>query len=100
MYYVIYIKSRRYPAVTITDEEYADDLPLFADLGKNVEILLQALEKSAKNNGLHINSKKTEYIPFDCKYTINTLEGTPLKKVNNFIYLGSEIKRYEREMFH
>ena len=36
---------------------YADDLALFADSGKDGEILLQALEKSEKSIGLHINSK-------------------------------------------
>ena len=45
---------RRYPAVTITDAVYADDLALFADSGKDGEILLQALAKSAKISGMHI----------------------------------------------
>ena len=63
-------KSRRYSAITIIDAESADDFSLLADSGKDGEIILQASKKSPKIIGMHINSKKTEYIALHFKYTI------------------------------
>ena len=37
-------RSRRYPAIKITDADYADDLVIFADSSRNAEKLLNVLE--------------------------------------------------------
>ena len=48
-------KSRRYPAKTITDTDYADDIALMANRPKQAEKLLHSLERAAAGIGLHVN---------------------------------------------
>ena len=40
-------RSRRYPAKTITDADYADDITILANAPVQVEILLHSLERAA-----------------------------------------------------
>ena len=47
---------------------------------------------------MYINIKNTEYIHLNYKDIINTQEGTQLKKVNNVIYLCSEITSTEMDV--
>ena len=84
-------RSRRYPAQTMTDADYADDLALLADTLPQAESLLHNLEKEAKIIGLYVNCDKTEFICFKRKGDISTLNGKPLKPVEQFTYLGSNI---------
>ena len=91
-------RSRRYPAVTITDADYADDLALFADTCSDAEILVQSLEISAQEIGLRLNEKKTEYMLFNCNGQIKSLNGKNLKQVESFKYLGSEIFSTEKDV--
>ena len=53
-------KSRRYPAQTFTDRDYADDSAAdkYARPNQN---LLHNLERAAAGIGLHVNAHKTEY---------------------------------------
>ena len=87
-------RSRRYPALTITDAD-ADDLALLADTPAQAESQLHSLEKAAKNIGLYVNSDKTEFICFKKKGVISTLNGKPIKPVEKFTYLGSNISSTE-----
>ena len=64
---------------------------LFADNPKDAEKLLHSLEVSAANIGLHVNSKKTEYMTLNTDGAIKSLNQTPLKKVEEFNYLGRNI---------
>ena len=48
--------SRRYPAQTITDVDYADYIALLANTPAQAESLLHNLEWSAAGIGLHINA--------------------------------------------
>ena len=82
-------RSRRYPAKTITDADYADDIVLFANTPNQAETLLHSLERAAAGIGLHINAHKTEFMCFNQKDDISTLDGTSLKLVDKFTYLGS-----------
>ena len=41
-------RSRRYPAIKITDAYYADDIVIFADSSRNAEKLLNVLKKVGK----------------------------------------------------
>ena len=41
-------RSRRYPAIKITDADYADDLVIFVDSSRNAKNLLNVLEESGK----------------------------------------------------
>ena len=53
-------RSRIYPAKTITDADYADDIALLANTPAQAETLLHSLERTAAGIGLHVNADKTE----------------------------------------
>ena len=55
-------KSRRHPAIKITDVDYADDLAIVTDKTSEATILLHKIENTAKEIGLNINAGKTEFI--------------------------------------
>ena len=55
-------RSRRYPAKTITDADYADDIVILANALAQAETLLHSLERAAAGIGLHVNAHKTEYM--------------------------------------
>ena len=82
-------RSRRYPAKTITDADYADDIALLANAPAQAETLLHCLERAAAGIGLHINAHKTEYMCFNQTGDIFTLNSSTLKLVDKFTYLGS-----------
>ena len=84
-------RSKRYPAQTITDADYANDIPLIANTPAQTESLLHSLEWAAGGIGLHVNADKTEYMCFNQRGDISTLKGGPLKLVDKFTYLGSSI---------
>ena len=58
-------RSRRYPATTITDADYADDIAILANTPDQAETLLHSLERAAANIGLHVNAHKTEYMCYN-----------------------------------
>ena len=84
-------RSRRYPAKTITDADYADDIAILANTPDQAETLLHSLERAATSIGLYANAHKTEYMCYNQTGDISTLEGTPLKLVDKFTYLGSSV---------
>ena len=53
-------RSRRYPAKTIADADYADDIAIQANTPNQAEKLLHSLERAAAGIGLHVNAHKTE----------------------------------------
>ena len=63
-------KITRYPAVNITDADFADDIAITTNNLREANLLLHSIEKSAKEIGLHINVDKTEYITFNQHNTI------------------------------
>ena len=71
-------RSRRYPATTITDVDYADDIAILANTPDQAETLLHSLERAAASIGLYVNAHKTEYMCYNQTGDISTLEGTPL----------------------
>ena len=52
-------RSRRYPAQTITDADYADNIALLANTS---ESLLHSMEQAAGGIGLHVNADKTVHV--------------------------------------
>ena len=58
-------RSRRYPAKTITDANYADDIALLANAPAQAETLQHSLKQTAAGIGLHVNAHKTEYMCFN-----------------------------------
>ena len=91
-------RSRRYPATTITDADYADDIAILANTPDQAETLLHSLERAAANIGLYVNAHKTEYMCYNQTGDISTLEGTPLKLVDKFTYLGSSVESTEKDI--
>ena len=91
-------RSRRYPAKTITDADYADDIAILANTPNQAETLLHSLEQAAAGIGLYVNAHKTEYICYNQTGDISTLEGTPLKLVDKFTYLGSSVESTEKDI--
>ena len=52
-------KSKRYPAQTITDAGYADEMALLANAPTQDETRLHSLERAAADMGLRVISGKT-----------------------------------------
>ena len=91
-------RSRRYPAKTITDADYADDTALLVNTPNQAETLLHSLERATAGIGLHVNAHKTEFMCFNQKGDISTLDGTSLKLVDKLTYLGSSVSSTEKDI--
>ena len=91
-------RSRRHPTKTITDADYADDKAILANTPNQTETLLHSLERAAACIGLHVNAHKTEYMCYNQTGDITTLDGTPLKLVDKFTYLGSSVSSTEQDI--
>ena len=86
-------RSRRYPAKTITDADYADDIALLANTPNQAETL-----QAAADIVLHVNGHKTEYMCFNQTGDISKQHGTSLKLVDKFTYLGSSVSSTEKDI--
>ena len=84
--------------IRITDADYADDIAILANTPKQAETLLHSLERAAAGIGLYVNAHKTEYMYYDQTGDISSLDGTPLKLVDKFTYLGSSVASTEKEI--
>ena len=91
-------RSRRYPAKTITDTDYADDLVILVNAPAQAETLLYSLEQTAAGIGLHVNVHKIEYMCFNQTGDISTLNSSSLKLVEKFTYLGSSVSLTETDI--
>ena len=79
------------PKKTFTDADYADYIVILANTPSQAEILLHSLERAAAGIGLHVNAHKIEYMCYNQTGSISTLDGTSLKLVDKFTYLGSSV---------
>ena len=91
-------RSRRYPAKTITDADYDDDIAILANTPNQAETLLHSLERYAVGIGLHVNTHKTEYMRYNQTGDISTLDGTSLKLVDKYTYLVSSFSSTEKDI--
>ena len=91
-------RSRWYPAKTIPDADYADDITILANTPNQAETLLHSLERTAAGIGLHVNAHKTEYMCYNQTGDISTQDRTPLKLVDKFTYLGSSVSSTEKDI--
>ena len=64
----------------------------------SAETLLHSLERAAAGIGLHVNAHKTEYMCFNQIGDISTQNGSSLKLVNKFTYLGSSVSSTETDI--
>ena len=89
-------RSRWYPAKTITDADYTDDIAILANAPAQAETLLHSLERATAGIGLHVNAHKTEYICFNQTGDIFTQGSCSLKLVDQFNYQGSSVSSTEK----
>ena len=86
------------PQKTITDADYADDIAILANTPGQAETLLYSLERAATGIGLYVNAHKTEYMCYNHTGDISTLDGTLLKLVDKFTYIGSSVESTEKDI--
>ena len=60
--------------------------------------MLHSLERAAADIGLHVNAHKTECMSFNQTGDISTLNGTSLKLVDKFTYLGRSVSSTNRDV--
>ena len=77
-------RSRRYPAKTNNDADYADGIAILANAPAQAKTLLHTLERAAIGIGLHVNAHKTEYMCYNQPGDISTQNGSSLKLVDKF----------------
>ena len=93
-------RSSRHPAQYLTDTDFADDIALLSQSLEHAQDLLQSLEQASNGVGLYLNETKTEYINkclLDNNHPVKTLNGTSLKQVDDYKYLGSYISSSEKD---
>ena len=71
---------------------------ILANTPNQAETLLHSLKRAAAGIGLHVNAHKAEYMCYNQTGNIATLDGTPLKQVDKFTYLGSSVSSTEKEI--
>ena len=81
---------------TITHADYADDIAILANTTNQAETQLHIFERTVTGIGLHVNARKTEYMCYNQTGDISTLDGTSLKLVDKFTYLGSSVLSTEK----
>ena len=69
------------------DADYATDIALLVITSAQAETLLHSLEQAAAGIGLNVNIDKTEYMYFNQRGDIFTVNGSSLKLVAKFIDL-------------
>ena len=72
-------------------------MTLLANSPSQVEFQVHSREQTAEGIGLYVNADKTEYMCFHQKRDIYTLNGSSLKLVDKFTYLGSCISFTESD---
>ena len=85
------------PQKTITDADYADHIVILANTPDQAKTLLHSLEQAAAGIRLYVNAHKTEYKCYNQTGDISTLDGSPLKLVDKFTYLGSSVESTEND---
>ena len=79
----------------LKDLDYADDICLFARDIEEMKQMTQLVVEEASKVGLMINTRKTEIMKIRCIVDSQhvTIDGTDLKEVEKFTYLGCEIRK-------
>ena len=91
-------RSKRYPAKTITDADYADDIAILANTPNQAETQLHSLERAAAGICLYLIVHKAEYMCLNQTGDIYTQDGSSLKQIGKFTYLGSSISSTEKDI--
>jgi hypothetical protein len=93
-------RSRRVPAVTLTDLDFADDISLLCNQIQQAQQLLLRVETECNKVGLGLNAKKTEVMTYNIPEhnSLRTIAGEMLKEVDDFKYLGSWVESTEADI--
>ena len=91
-------KKQKIPAQTIIDLDYTDNIALLANTPTQAEYLQHSLEQAAGGIGLQVNADKTEYMCFNQRGDISTLNGDHLKLMDKFTYQGNSISSTENDI--
>ena len=91
-------RSRREPTKTITNTNCAGDIVVLANPPDQAVTLLHSVERAIAGIGLHVNAHKTEYMCYNQAGDISTLNGSSLKLVDKFTYLGSSVSLTETDI--
>ena len=84
-------RSRRCPARKIAEAYFTDDKAFLVNTPAQTETLLHSLQRAATVIALHVNAHKMEYMCFNQRGDISTLNVGSLKLVNKFTFLGSSV---------
>ena len=87
-----------YLSQTITDADYADDRALRANTADQAETLLYSLNRAVSSLSLRVNADKMEYVYFNQRGDIYTLNSSCLELVDKFTYLGSTVSYTENDI--
>ena len=77
-------------ARTVTSADNADDIALLANTQAQAQSLLHSQEQAAGGIRLHINADKIEFMCFNQRGEIPTLNSRSMKLVDKFDHLGSK----------
>ena len=91
-------KSRRYHASMIMDVDNTDDIALLANTPAKPESLQHCLKWVASGIGFHVNADKTEFMCFNQRGNISTLNGRSLKLVDKFTYLRNSTSSIKNDI--
>ena len=71
---------------------------LLANTSAQAKALLHSLERAAAVIGFQVNADKTEYMCFNQRGDISTQNGSSLKLIDKFTFLGSSVSSTETEI--
>ncbi len=93
-------RSRRTPAIVVTDLDFADDIALISEEISAAQEMLTRVEAEANKVGLHLNAKKTEAQQFNLNepLQLKTTDDITINVVDNFKYLGSYSHSSEKDL--
>ena len=86
------------PSGERTFANYANDIVILINTPNQAKTLLHSLERAAAGIGLHVHAHKTEYMCYNQTGEISTLDGTSLKLLDKFTYLGSSVSSTEKDI--
>ena len=90
-------KEQKVPCKNNYRRRLRDDIAILANTTDQAETLLHSLERAAAGIGVYVNAHKTEYMCYTQTGNI-TQDGTPLKLVDKFTYLGSSVSSTEKDI--
>ena len=78
---------------------YADDIAIICDSERNLQCMAEKWDDKMKDNGMKINTKKTEVLKLSRGSTPLNIEigGELIKQVENFQYLGVQINAENKQ---